>query len=224
MSETLESWGVKLYPKQKEKVNEILDHLKEEMPSITNRRDSLIYVFENFDKTLEDKIEVITNEEKQLFKLCPIDFLKKVPEIKTQIDKWHCHKPVWKKGKAVLAGNGIDIDSIIIYCESCIKGSEIDEKEKKTHDTVLAIKKFGDSQITVAIHSCIYPENDFLQVLLGDTGTLICTLRNKRVDLNKVCYPNDIDRCEYLTTIDGTINIKESTSYKTLQNELPNLR
>lgn len=221
MSENLKSWGSKLTPFQHDLANKAVEFCLENNEKITLKRDAvetiMVYYLEQTRADEEERIEVITHEQKELPQICGLGFLQYMMLPKAIRKKWVCTRPIWKRGKPIIAGDGEDIESIKQYCSSCQKGYALDEQQKLTHDTILAIKKFGDSEINIQVHGCIHPENDFLQVLLGDKGQLACTLRNKRVDIEKVCIETE---CEYLSTLEGKIQMKTTQPYQKLAEEL----
>jgi len=163
--------------------------------------------------------EVIRKEEIGLEKICPLGVLRKLIDPKDQVKKWYCLRGIsqTKKGKPQLVADGRDIESIKQFCSSCQIRTQQDEQLKRTYEQILAIKRFGESQIETNLHTCIHPELKFMQILLGDKGELICNLRKKRVNINKVCIPTE---CEYFTTTKVTFKIKETKAYQNLRKQL----
>lgn len=224
----LKTWSVRLNPEQRERADRAVTLCIQRNAEINVRREAVNNIMITYLKTLEDIIieespgvfkpdEIRFADEIEIQKICELGFLKKTIEIKTGVNKWHCLRGIYKTGKAKLAGDGIDLRSIREHCEACHKGYRLDEQSKRTHDTILAIQRFGDSEINVLVNACIHPDNEFIQLLLGDKGELICTLQKKRVDINKVCIETE---CTYLQSLKGAIQVKETEPYKDLERAL----
>jgi len=231
MSEKLKSWGTKLLPNQieiSEKAIELyhkLNPTKEELKrdAIENIMKDYLIRHDELILPIKESPEILYKEEIDLPSLCPANFLQKLIDQKDDKNKWYCLRAINPKsrGKPFLIGDGKDLDSVRKYCEACKRGHEILEAERETRKTIIAIKKFGDTEISTDIFCCVHPDKDYIQLVSGFNSEIICELRKKRVRLDKVCREDIVNPCEFLRSTPLTIKVKETEAYQDFQKALP---
>jgi len=219
---SLKPISFKVNDSQKELINKAVKLNKEKNKgilkgeAITNIAISYLTIQDELIPTDEVTPELILKEEMDLPSLCPARFLKKIVDHKDGINKWYCLRSInpESKGKPLIIGDGKDIKSVRKYCDACKSGYDILESKRRTHDTVLAIRKFGESEIKVEMYVCTHPDLPYYQVVGGPKREMICELRNKRVLVDKICLADKVNPCEFIQMTPVIFDVKDTEAYK----------
>lgn len=222
MSET-KSYSVRLTLDEIDRANESLELVREENddPNLTKAQ-SFMKIIEYYilkpDRQYHD-VEIRKAKEKEIESLCEFDLLKQIIDPKDQRMKWYCLKRLrfTGSGSPILMGDGFDHETIKELCNACVEAEILYQKTRLGEKGVQAIIKFGDSPIEVLMYACTHPENEFVQVRLGDIGSFICPKKNARADIKRTCIEQI---CKNLYSEKATIKVKETEPFKEMAKQL----
>jgi len=226
-----ESFQVKVTPTQKQKFEKTMI-LSKEKYQLNVRRDQLENIIDYYLKQFDEQdiesdvispTKIYSSEEKNLLELCPLNLLKQQIDPKDDMRKWYCLRRISLRssGKPLIIADGLDTDSIIEYCNACEVVTSFDKQIKLASQRIEAIKRFGETEIKTIASTCIHPKLEFMQILLGNFGELICYLRDERIEIEKICIPHN---CEYFKQQEIAFNLKDTTGFQDFRKQLEDKR
>jgi hypothetical protein len=217
---SLKVWSIRLYPQEKDQVNDYLKIIMElSDPPISKR--------EAFLKTLSPKIEasapIVMESAREIETLCDLDFLQRIIDPKDGLHKWFClrgSRPD-RKSKPILMGDGRDPDTINKLCEACRTGWSWNQSQKLSADQIQAIKRFGEAEITAHLFVCNHPDTEYIQLSPDPKYSFLCLFTGNRQRIDKKCR---LDPCDHLIHQELKVMIKDTPQYEDLQNQLEDKR
>lgn len=219
------TFGVKVSINEKNFLDDICNKVVEKENDVNNKREALLRIFNDYAyQILDNKPEVSRKFElENIEDICELGFLQKLIDPKDGIIKYFCLRTQdpTKKGKPILMSDGADILSIKKICDACKTGYVFNRQNKLGDKAIETIKKFGEQKLEILMCACRHPQNDYIQIKLGDKGTFYCKIKEARASINRTCISTN---CDFLYMQSAPIQIKETTPYKEMKKELEDMR
>ena len=217
---SLKTWGIKLYPVEHDRINQLITDEKE-TSGVKTKREAFLNVLSRLDETDEPFIQFVDQGELDSLydDYCELDFLKKIVDPKDGIKKWFClrlSRPD-RGGKPILMSDGRDHESIKALCQACKDGFMWARQKDLSADQIEAIKKFGEEEITAHLFICNHPDIEYVQLTPSPRHEFLCLFSNRRESVEKRCLR---EPCDHLIHHRLKVVVKETPQYEELQKQL----
>lgn len=192
---------------------------------LKTKGEALVHLIRNLPEPTGDALEpeVVSPGERSFESICPFKLLKKL-NIDHHGEGWYCLKQqgLESRGSPQWLGSDKERVSVRAICEACVRLWETKPIKKGLDEIVMAIHKFGESEVTSQLYFCTHNYKEMgIRMITSESATIFCTLRGRRVTVGRTCKAK---KCPFLLMKIVNFNVDETLPYKKMQDALEDLR